>query len=83
LLDNSHQRKLGELMTSPFQIPVLDCPGEMVWVVARRDDFVLYWSDVEDGWEWEPLDESGAIKSRGCNQFELGHITQQLFGESC
>ena len=81
LLDASHQRDLQELLISPFQVPVLDCPGETVYVVAKRGEFVLYWSDVDEGWEWELLDKNGALESRGCNQFKLSHITHQLFGD--
>jgi hypothetical protein len=81
LLDGEHQRKLQELLISPFQVPVLDCPGETVYVVGKRGEFVLYWSDVEEGWEWEELGKNGGLASRGCNQFKLNHITHQLFGE--
>jgi hypothetical protein len=81
LLHKSHQQKLQQLVISPLSVPVLDSPGETVYAVARRGNFVLYWSDVEGGWEWELLDKSGALEHRGCNQFELSHITHQLFGD--
>lgn len=79
-LHQSHQYQLRKLLVSPYPVAVLDCPGETVYVVAQRGDFVLYWSDIEEGWEWEPLD-NGALKCRGSNKFWLSHITHQLFGD--
>jgi len=80
-LPNSHRRELLKLLVSPYAVSILDCPGESVYVVAKRGEYVLYWSDVEAGWEWDALDRNGALARRGSNQFELSHITHQLFGE--
>jgi hypothetical protein len=77
-----HRTELSRLLVPLRAVPVQDSPGETVWVVAQRADYVLYWSDVEEGWEWARLDASGGIHSRGCNQFELSHIAHQLFGDS-
>ncbi len=46
---------------------------ESAIVVAQRGDVVLYWEDVEEGWELSPLDSQGRIGNRGCNQLELRH----------
>lgn len=51
---------------------------ESVFVVATFDDAVLYYEDVEEGFELASLDENGAIASQGCNQFELCQILTQL-----
>ena len=62
-------------------VPVAACAGEMVIVVAEHDGKILYWSDVEGGWELERPTAEGGIRCRGCSQFELGHIMWQLFGD--
>jgi hypothetical protein len=61
---------------------VADSRGERVWVAATRDDHVLYWSDIEEGWEWERLGADGTLRKRGCNQFELSQIAQQILGDA-
>lgn len=75
----AHRAALAGLLVPLRAIPVADSPGEQVWVVAERDGHVLYWSDVEEGWEWEPLDAAGGVASRGCNQYELEHVAHRLF----
>ena len=75
-----HQDLLRPLLVAPYTVAVEAHPGETVVVVAEHAGSVLYWSDVEEGWELEPLTESGGISDRGCNQFELRHIAHRLFG---
>jgi hypothetical protein len=55
--------------------------GETVVVIAEIDGDILYYSDVEDGWELESPSQSGGVAFRGCNQFELGHLAHQRFGD--
>jgi hypothetical protein len=55
-------------------------PGEFVVAVAVLDEKLLYWSDIEEGWELEAPDGRGNIASRGCNQFELRHVLYRVFG---
>jgi hypothetical protein len=62
------------------RVPVTSAPSEFVFVVAQYQGKVLYYSDVEDGWELEALNNNGGITERGCNQFRLSHIMCQLFG---
>jgi hypothetical protein len=62
---------------TPIEVPVRAHAGEAVWAVARCGDRHLYWSDVEEGWEWDVLDAGGAIASRGANQFELRHAVHR------
>jgi hypothetical protein len=68
-----------QVQTRP--VPVATCPGERVWVVAENYGRVIYWSDIEEGWEIVRLNKSGGIDSRGSNQFDLSHLMYQLFEE--
>lgn len=80
-LHPDHRRALEKSRTPPRWIAVADCPGEAVVAVAAIQGKLLYWSDVEGGWELEAVGPDGTIESRGCNQFELQHIARQAFGE--
>jgi hypothetical protein len=51
---------------------------EKVFVVAQFGDLLLYYEDIEDGFELDRLDASGVIPKQGCNQFELRHVLHQL-----
>lgn len=75
----SHRRILSEFLVKPYRVPVHNAPGDSVVVVAEIESEALYYSDVELGWELEALVDGG-IPSRGCNQFDLSHITHQRFG---
>jgi hypothetical protein len=44
---------------------------ESVIVLARRNDEVIYWEDVESGFNVSPIDENGRILEHWCNQDEL------------
>jgi hypothetical protein len=79
-LHPGHRVRFDAMRVPPHQVPVTSHPGEFVYVVAEYDGKVLYYSDVEDGWELEALDDSGGIGKRGGNQFKLSHIMHQLFG---
>ena len=46
---------------------------ESVIVVARRDNEVIYWEDVEEGFNVSPIDGNGTILEHWCNQDQLGH----------
>ena len=80
-LPAAHRHALQSALIPPTRVPVDDCPGEFVIAVAQFEQGVLYWSDVEEGWEVEPLTAEGTIPSRRCNQFELKHVMYQLRGE--
>jgi hypothetical protein len=76
-----HKEQLSPYLVTPRQVPVDDMPGETVVVVAEIDQRILYFSDVDDGWELECPSETGGIGSRGCNQYELSHVMYQEFGD--
>jgi NADPH-dependent 7-cyano-7-deazaguanine reductase QueF-like protein len=44
---------------------------ESVVVVAQRGEEVIYWEDVEEGFEVSSVDSSGKILDPGCNQNDL------------
>lgn len=57
----------------PYVAPILRY-GEMenAVVVARRGHEVIYWEDVEEGFNLSPLAPDGQILEHLCNQDELG-----------
>lgn len=81
-LPRGHRNALQRAMILARKVPVADSPSEHVIAVASFGDRLLYWSDLEEGWEIEALDERGRIPTRGCNQFELGQVLQQELGEA-
>jgi hypothetical protein len=44
---------------------------ESVVVIARRENEVIYWEDVEDGFNVSPVGPDGRILEHWCNQDEL------------
>jgi len=44
-----------------------------VVVVARKGQEVIYWDDVEEGFNVSPISERGQILQHWCNQDELRH----------
>ncbi len=59
------------------KIPVVDT-CETVFAVADLGEGIVYYDDIEDGWEVGQLDESGNLQQRGASQFELFHILNRL-----
>lgn len=45
---------------------------ESVVVVARRDNQVIYWEDVEYGFQVSPIGPDGRILEHWCNEDALG-----------
>jgi hypothetical protein len=79
-LHPAHRARYERMRVIPRRVPITSAPGEYVFVVAAHEGKVLYYADLEDGWELEPLNESGGITRLGHNKFELVHVMQQLFG---
>jgi hypothetical protein len=76
----AHIDALERALIAPRKVPVEDSPGEYVVAVAAFGQALLYWSDVEEGWELAVPNQAGTIASRGCNQFELAHVLHQAIG---
>jgi len=57
----------------PYLAPILRYgEAESLVVVARRGDEVIYWEDVEEGFNVSPVDADGRILEHYCNQDTLG-----------
>jgi hypothetical protein len=80
-----HRSRFQSIAVPIREVPVTDGTGEKVIVVAEHAGKVVYYSDIEDGWEIDMLNDHGGIAVRGSNQFELSHLMWQLFGapEQC
>jgi hypothetical protein len=81
LLDcTGHQRSFFEEHRVDFYpVPIRSLGSiESVFVIAEFGDAVMYYEEVEEGFELATLDEDGAIQSRGCSQFELRHVLNRL-----
>lgn len=79
-LPRAHRGALERALILARKVPVADSPSEHVIAVASFGDKLLYWSDLEEGWEIEALDERGRIPTRGCNQLQLGQALWQELG---
>lgn len=57
----------------PYYAPMVRYGGiDSLVVVARRDSEVIYWEDVEEGFNVSPLGQDGTILQHWCNQDDLG-----------
>ena len=57
----------------PYFAPILRYGViDNVVVVARRDNEVIYWEDIEEGFNVSPLSPDGQVLQHWCNQDELG-----------
>lgn len=79
-LHPGHFAALERALIEPRKLGVEDSPGEFVVAVAAFGDALLYWSEFEEGWELAVPSQAGTIPSRGCNQFEMGHVLYQAVG---
>ncbi|HRE18818.1 MAG TPA: hypothetical protein PLW86_17395 [Rhodocyclaceae bacterium] len=50
---------------------------ETAFVVAHLPNGILYFEDVEEGFEISSLGKDGALPDQGCSQFELRHVLTQ------
>jgi hypothetical protein len=49
-----------------------------VVVVAKKSDEVIYWEDVEEGFNISPLGPDGSVLEHWCNQDDLGIALNRL-----
>jgi hypothetical protein len=52
---------------------------ESVFVVAQLKDWVLYYDDVEDGFEFSDIDNTGRILSPRCSQNTLKEAVERWY----
>lgn len=76
---SSEQRAFFATIRTPFRRVPIRRLGltESVLIVAEFLGQVLYYEDVEEGFEWCVLNDSGEISEQGCHQFELAHVLSQ------
>jgi hypothetical protein len=71
--DVAQAAAFGRYAVEPYPAPILrNGKIERVFVVARRGDDVIYWEDVEEGFNISPLAPDGQILEHWCNQDALG-----------
>ena len=80
-LHPAHRAVFESIRINPRQVPIANTPGEYVYVVAEYKGKLLYYSDIEDGWELDAPNSAGGIDVRGCNQYKLSHVMHQTFGD--
>ncbi|WP_154224301.1 hypothetical protein [Marinicella rhabdoformis] len=68
----------------PYEPVKIDRWGklESVFIVARKDEFIVFYEDIEDGFEIGKLNEFGIIVEYGANQFTIQHVVNQLFASN-
>jgi len=66
--------KFRQFAVDPYFAPILRYGNlERVVVVARRGSEVIYWEDIEEGFNVSPVSGDGRILEHWCNQDELRH----------
>jgi len=69
-----------QLAFAQYRVPFYKVPihrlGEVedVLVVAHLPGGLLYFEDIEEGFELSVLGDDGKIPEQGCNQYELCHV---------
>jgi len=64
---------------TPYLVPITRFgETEAVFVVARAGDLVLYYEDVEEGFNISMLSPDGSIATPGYNQCELTHALRHF-----
>ena len=77
---NQQMLSLFESIRVPLESVDIDRNGniESVYVVAKFDGKILFYEDVEEGFEITTINENSVITEYGFNQFELKHVINQL-----
>ena len=76
-LDGRQKATLDECRVEPWQAVIRrseEAGDERVWVIAERRGEVLYFDDVEWGWNFSAVNEEGRILRPGGRQGELGGV---------
>ena len=81
-LRSDHRRRFNDLRVPLRSVPVAGTdPPELVFIVAEVGNRVIYYEDVEEGFEVSSVNDGGEIPERGCNQFDLTHVMHRLEAE--
>ena len=73
-LDPCERENLDSCRVQPRQAIIRrsnEAGDERVWVIAERLGEVLYWDDVEWGWNWSEESREGRILKPGAGQGDL------------
>lgn len=84
-LDSGQRAMLDAFRVDPWQGIIRrseDAGDEAVWVIAERAEGVLYFDDVEWGWNFSEVDESGRILRPGGSQSELRGVLGSVDDEN-
>ena len=58
---------------TPHYSPIIRQSGvEQVVVIARKEDEVMYWNDIEEGFGVSPIGAGGILTKEDSNQNDLG-----------
>jgi hypothetical protein len=77
----AQQEAFRQLRIAPRATPIVRGGSvEYVFAVAARGNEVLYYEDVEEGFNVSPLDAGGAIANPGFEQWELRHALHHWLG---
>ena len=70
--DSKQVAAFKKYSVEPYNAPILRYgKTERVVVVARRRDDVIYWEDVEEGFNRSGVGSDGRVLEHSCNQDEL------------
>lgn len=71
--DREQRAAFQQYAVEPYLAPILRY-GELgrVVVIARRKNDVIYWEDIEEGFNLSPVDPDGRILEHWCNLDNLG-----------
>lgn len=73
------QNVFSTYRVEPYKVPIHRLGKlEDVFVVAELPIGVVYYEDIEEGFEFDSLGPDSAIPKQGCNQYELRHVLSQL-----
>jgi hypothetical protein len=79
-LDEESANLFKQIRVIPYAVPIhRGSKIESVFVVAKKGQNILFYEDVEEGFEWSSLNSSGQIESYFCNQWELSLALKQVF----
>jgi len=78
-LDEKSAKLFKQIRVTPYAVPIhRGSKIESVFVVAKKGLNILFYEDVEEGFEWSCLNSSGQIESYFCNQWELSLALKQV-----
>lgn len=85
--DAEQMAAFNEYAVEPYVAPIVRYGRmESVVVVAQNASEVIYWEDVEEGFNVSPVDSKGQILEHWCNQDSLGLALNAWIegkGQSC